>query len=286
MSRVGCVVLTMGNRPDDLQRAVSSVLDQRGVEVDVAVVGNGWQPAGLPPQVHPVALPENAGIPAGRHAGVEAVEGDLLLFVDDDAALPDPDTLARMVARFDADPALGVLQPRPVDPQTGETPRRFVPRLVVSDPARSGPLNALWEGVLLVRRSAYDASGGWGAEYFYAHEGVELAWRMWDAGFSVHYAGDIEVRHDAVQPTRHPEFHRHQARNRVWLARRNLPLGIGVVYVIDWLLLTLLRTHSWPDLREYVAGLVDGVRMPCGDRRRLRWQTIWRMTLIGRPPIV
>ena len=276
----------MGNRPEELRRAVDSLLAQNGVEVDVVVVGNGWEPTGLPEQVRTLALAANLGIPAGRHAGVAQVSGELLLFCDDDAALADKHTLARMAGMFDDDPALGIVQPRPVDPGSGKTPRRFVPRLRVGDPARSSYLNALWEGVLLVRRQAYVDSGGWAAEYFYAHEGVELAWRTWDAGWSVRYAGDVVVWHDAVMPTRHAEFHRHQARNRVWLARRNLPAVVAVVYVLDWLVLTVLRTPSPTDLRQWFAGLIAGLREPCGERRRLRWRTIARMTAIGRPPII
>jgi len=284
--RVGCVVLTMGTRPEELRRAVDSLLAQNGVEVDVVVVGNGWQPAGLPDGVKTLALPTNVGIPAGRDAGVAQVAGDLLLFCDDDAALGDERTLARMIALFDGDPRLGIVQPRPVDPASGQTPRRFVPRLRVGDPARSSYLNALWEGVLLVRRQAYVDSGGWAAEYFYAHEGVELAWRTWDAGWTVRYAGDVAVWHDAVIPTRHAEFHRLQARNRVWLARRNLPVAVGVLYVLDWVLLTIVRSRSLTDLRQWFGGLLAGVREPCGQRRRLRWRTVARMTAIGRPPIV
>jgi GT2 family glycosyltransferase len=284
--QVGCVVLTMGARPDDLRRAVDALLAQRDVDVDVVVVGNGWQPNGLPGGVKTHALPTNVGIPAGRHAGVAQVSGDLLLFCDDDAALADERTLSRMLAMFDQEPMLGIVQPRPVDPSTGETPRRFVPRLRVGDPARSSYLNALWEGVLLVRRQAYVDSGGWAPEYFYAHEGVELAWRTWDAGWSVRYAGDIVVWHDAVQPTRHSEFYRLQARNRVWLARRNLPALVGFLYVLDWVVLTVLRTRSIADLRQWFAGLVAGLREPCGQRRRMRWRTVARMTRIGRPPVV
>ena len=283
---VGCVVLTMGTRPDDLRRAVDSVLTQRGVDVDVVVVGNGWEPTGLPASVKTLALPTNQGIPAGRHAGVGHVGGDFVLFVDDDASLSDPELLARMVTRFQADPTLGVLQPRPVDPQTGETPRRFVPRLRVGDPARSSPVNALWEGVLLVRRQAYDAAGGWAPEYFYAHEGVELAWRVWDAGWAVRYAGDLLVWHDAINPLRHSDFYRQQARNRVWLARRNLPAVLGVLYVLDWMVLTLVRTRSPRALRQWFAGLAAGLREPCGQRRRMRWRTVARMTRNGRPPVI
>ena len=276
----------MGTRPEHLRGAVDSLLAQEGVDVDVVVVGNGWEPTGLPAGVKTLALPTNLGIPAGRDAGVAHVTGDMLLFCDDDAALADEHTLERMLAMFEQQPSLGIVQPRPVDPQTGETPRRFVPRLRVGDPARSSWLNALWEGVLLVRRQAYLDSGGWAPEYFYAHEGVELAWRAWDAGWSVRYAGDVKVWHDAVQPTRHAEFYRLQARNRVWLARRNLPIIVGVLYIVDWVALTVARTRSRSDLRQWFAGLRDGLREPCGQRRRLRWRTIARMTAIGRPPII
>ena len=37
----GCVLLTMGRRPEDLRRALDSLLRQRDVELDIVVVGNG-----------------------------------------------------------------------------------------------------------------------------------------------------------------------------------------------------------------------------------------------------
>ena len=98
-------VLTMGNRPDDLDRGLRSLLAQRDVDLDVVVVGNGWQPTGLPDGVKATGLPENLGIPAGRNAGVPLVSGDLLFFLDDDASLPADDILATMAAQFAADPS-------------------------------------------------------------------------------------------------------------------------------------------------------------------------------------
>ena len=73
------------------------------VDLDVAVVGNGWQPVGLPDRVKAHGLSENLGIPAGRNAGVSLVEGELLFFLDD-ACLPADDILARMAMQFAADP--------------------------------------------------------------------------------------------------------------------------------------------------------------------------------------
>ena len=220
----GVVVLTMGKRRADLQRGLESLLEQQDVELDIVVVGNGWQPTGLPEGVRAHGLPTNLGIPAGRNAGVDLVSGDLLFFLDDDARLPGPTVLAELAALFAADPTLGLVQPRVVDPEGRPAPRRWTPRLRASDPGRSSPAMSVWEGAVAMRREAFAYADGWPAPFWYAHEGIELAWRVWDGGWHVRYDGEIEVFHPAITPTRHPEFYRFQARNRVWLARRNLPL--------------------------------------------------------------
>ena len=286
MTKVGCVVLTMGRRPAELTRAVESVLTQTSVDVDVVVVGNGWPPTGLPDGVRAVALATNVGIAAGRNAGVPHVTGEFLLFLDDDAALATPDFLARATSLMTDEPKIGVVQPRPVDPVTGATPRSFVPRLRVGDPARDSDLTALWEGAIVVRREVFDRAGGWPEEYFYQHEGIELAWRVIDAGYRVRYVGSLHALHDAKQPGRVPEYYRMQARNRVWLARRNLPLPLAVGYVLTWVVLTLGRARTATAVRESVRGWVAGMREPCGARRPIGWRAAWRMTLAGRPPIV
>jgi glycosyltransferase involved in cell wall biosynthesis len=125
----GVVVLTMGQRPEDLRRGLESVLAQEGVTTDVVVVGNGWVPVDLPDGVRGHALPENVGIPAGRNAGVPEVSGELIFFLDDDAALASPDTLVRFAALFTARPEVGLIQPRVEDPSGRPAPGRWVPRL-------------------------------------------------------------------------------------------------------------------------------------------------------------
>jgi GT2 family glycosyltransferase len=286
LHRFGVVVLTQGRRPDDLHRALESLLAQQDVIMDIVVVGNGWEPSGLPNGVRSVGLPENLGIPAGRNAGVPYVEGDLLFFLDDDASVPDPRMLHKVGERFDADPALGLLQPRVADPQGLASPRRWTPRLRVGDPEHSSDVAAVWEGGVALRRAVFDATTGWPAEFFYAHEGIELAWRIWDAGYRVRYEGDLVVNHPVIVPARHSVFHRFSARNRVWLARRNLPFPIGVIYVAVWFVISVLRLRAKDDAREMLRGYWEGVSQPAGTRRRVRWRTVWRMTKAGRPPVV
>ena len=283
---IGCVVLTQGRRPAELAAALGSLSAQRGVDLEVAVVGNGWQPAGLPEGVRAVALAEDRGIPAGRNAGVAAVGGELLFFLDDDARLAAPDALSRVAGRFAANPALGLLQLRVDASDGGKPPRDWVPRLRVGDRRRSSEVTAVWEGAVAIRRSLFERIGGWPEPFRYAHEGVDLAWRVLDSGHRVAYAGDIAALHPAYRTAPHDYSAYYGARNRVYLARRHLPWPVGVLYVAGFAARTLPLLRSPAKARAAARGYRDGLRGDCGPRRRLRVKTMLRMTRAGRPPII
>ena len=284
--RYGVVVLTMGQRPTELHEAITSVLRQRDVDVDVVVVGNGWRPEGLPAGVRTVSLQDNVGIPAGRNAGASLVHGDLLFFLDDDAVLPRDDVLATIAAHFARDERLGLLQPRIADPDGAPPPRRWTPRLRVGDPTRSSYATVVWEGAVALRSEIFEQAGGWADEFFYAHEGIDLAWRVWDTGSIAWYAGDVVVHHPANDPARNDLFYRYNARNRVYVARRNLPLALVPVYLAAWIGITVIRLRPRSALRTWFAGLVEGLVTPCGRRRPLSWRTVARMSRAGRPPVI
>jgi GT2 family glycosyltransferase len=285
MTAFGCVVLTQGKRPAELAAALSSLRGQRGVDVDVAVVGNGWEPTGLPDGVRGVFLEEDVGIPGGRNAGVPAVRGELLFFLDDDARLDGPDALARVAERMTPD--VGLLQLRVRGDGPGAPPRDWVPRLRVGDPTRSSDVTAVWEGAVAMPRAVFERVGGWPGEFRYAHEGIDLAWRVMDAGFRVLYAGDVAAVHPVYATAPHDYSAYHGARNRVWLARRHLPWPLAVLYVLGFMARTLpLMMSRPPRMRAAARGYRDGMRGPCGPRRPLRVNTLWRMTKAGRPPLL
>jgi GT2 family glycosyltransferase len=281
------VLLTQGTRPADLTTAVQSLLAQRNVRVDAIVVGNGWQPADLPDGVRGLGLPHNVGIPAGRNAGVSLVSGEYLFFLDDDASLPSPDFLRAAIDKIVADPSIGLLQPRVVDPTGATNPRRWTPRIRKGDPAESSVVFSIWEGAVVMPRAVFEKTGGWAEPFFYAHEGIELAWRVWDQGLRVWYAGDLVANHPAIEPTRHSYYYRLNARNRVWLAKRNLPAVLVPLYVGSWTAIQVLRWFRQPAaLAAWCGGWVAGWREDAGERKPIRWRTVWRMTRAGRPPLV
>ncbi len=289
--KVGAVIITMGNRPQELRALLDSVAKQEGDPVEVVVVGNGAPVPEVPEGVRTVELPENLGIPGGRNVGIEAfgpggTDVDILLFLDDDGLLATLDTARLCREAFAADQELGIISFRIADPDTGETQRRHVPRLRASDPMRSSRVTTFLGGANAVRTKVLAEVGGLPGEFFYAHEETDLAWRALNAGWMIDYRSDMVLFHPTTAPSRHAVYHRMVARNRVWLARRNLPAPLVPVYLGVWMLLTLARRPSGPALKAWFGGFKEGWTTPCGPREPMKWRTVWRLTRLGRPPVI
>ncbi len=283
---LGVAVLTMGTRPRELAALLASVAAQTHPPAKVVVVGNGCAPSDLPDGVEGVALPENRGVTGGRNAALERLRDvDVVIDLDDDGLLVADDVFAGVAALYADDPRLGVVSFRIAD-ETGCTQRRHVPRLRAGDPMRGGDVTAFLGGGHALSTAMLARIGDWPEAFFFAHEETDLAWRALDDGWRVTYAPRLLLQHPRTSPTRHAFFHRVNARNRVYLARRHLPASLVPVYLGVWVALTLARTRSAAGLRAWFAGFAEGWRTPCGRRRPMRWRTVWTMTRLGRPPII
>ena len=284
--RASWVVLTTGDRPEALTAAVGSITRQeigRHTQ-DVLVIGNGVALDALPP-ASSVNLPENVGVATGRNAGIAATEGEIIFFLDDDASCASCALTAATLDAFAADDRLGIVSFHISDP-SGATQRRHVPRLRIGDPAVSSAVTTFLGGACAIRRTMIDDIGAYPDAFFYAMEETDLAWRALDAGWRIEYRGDLVVHHPATTPSRHGGAVRYTARNRAWLARRRLPMPLVPVYLVIWCALTLVRVRSIAGARETVSGFLEGLREPAGERRPMRWSTVWQLTRLGRPPIV
>ncbi len=284
--RFSAVLLTRGDRPVELARAVASVRAQRDADVEIVVVGNGADVVDPPEDVTVLRLDENLGIPGGRNVGWRATSGDVVLFVDDDGLLEGDDVVVRLREEFARDPRLGIVSLRIADPDTGATARRHVPRLRASDPMRPGPVTTFLGGACAIRRRVLDDCGGLPDAFFYAHEETDLAWRALDHGYVIAYDPSVALLHPTTSPARHATYYRLTARNRVWLAKRRLPWPLVPVYTGTWLVLTVARTRDRDGLRAWWGGFREGWRTDAGERDPMSWGTVWRMTRLGRPPVV
>ncbi|MGW1978790.1 glycosyltransferase family 2 protein [Streptomyces sp. NPDC001889] len=279
----------MGNRPAELRALLDSVAGQDEPAARVVVVGNGAPLPELPPWVTTVELAENLGVSGGRNVAMERLrefgDVDVLVDLDDDGLLVDTDVFRRIADLYQADPELGIVSFRIAD-ETGETQRRHVPRLRAKDPMRGGLVTTFLGGGHALSMRMLERTGGWPEEFFFTHEETDLAWRALDDGWKVLYEPRLLLQHPRTSPARHAVYYRMTARNRVWLAKRNLPAPLVPLYLGSWTAMTLLRTRSGEGLKAWGGGFVEGVREPCGVRKPMRWATVWRMTRLGRPPII
>ncbi|MEU1482608.1 glycosyltransferase [Streptomyces sp. NPDC005752] len=296
--RIGVSIVTMGDRPQQVEALLASVAMQDVRPARVIVVGNGSPLpdygafpglADLSGGVTMLELDVNLGCPGGRNEALDALAGfgdvDVVIELDDDGLLVDKDVFRRVRELYAADPHLGIVGFRIAD-EHGETQRRHVPRLRAQDPMRPGPVTAFLGGGHALSMRMLAETGPWPAEFFFTHEETDLSWRALDAGWTILYEPGLLLQHPKTSPARHAVYYRMTARNRVWLARRNLPLPLIPAYLGTWILLTLARTRSASGLRAWAAGFSEGVRTECGERKPMRWRTVWRMTRLGRPPVI
>ncbi|MGW7064920.1 glycosyltransferase family 2 protein [Streptomyces sp. NPDC054904] len=289
MPKIGVVILTMGDRPAELRALLDSVARQEGDPATVVVLGQGVKLDPLPDDVTGVDLPENLGIPGGRNEGVQWLRRqggtDIVVVLDDDGLLPRTDTFKLIREAFADNHRLGIAGFRIAD-ETGLSQRRHVPRLGGKDPMVSGPVTTFLGGGHAIRMSVIDEVGEFPTPFFYAHEETDFAWQALDAGWDIDYRADMVLQHPRTQASRHAVYYHHTGRNRVWLAKRHLPAVLVPIYLATWAAYTLVQRPPLSGLTAWWAGFFEGVRVPCPPRRPMRWRTVWRMTRLGRPPII
>ncbi|MEU0479213.1 glycosyltransferase [Streptosporangium sp. NPDC006013] len=287
--RIGVVILTMGDRPAELTALLDSVEAQSGPTMRTVVVGNGTRLGRLPAGVEGLELPENRGISGGRNAALAVLRDhgdiDVVMYLDDDGLLPRSDTADTIRRLFAHSSDLGIVSFRIAD-ETGYTQRRHVPRLRTGQPLRASEVTTFLGGGNAIRMAVVDDIGTWPESFFYAHEETDVAWRALDAGWRIEYRPELVLQHPRTSPTRHAVYFRMVARNRVWLARRHLPAALIPIYLATWTVITVVRRPPLAGLRAWGSGFIEGCTTSCGNRRPMRWSTVWRMARLGRPPLI
>ena len=109
------VVILTWNRKEDLLPALDSVFNQTYKNFEVVLIdsactdGTHEAVTGKYPEVVYIKLPYNLGVSGGRNLGAANAKGELILFLDDDAAFLAQDAFEQIVHRFQFEEGLALM---------------------------------------------------------------------------------------------------------------------------------------------------------------------------------
>lgn len=306
------VIIPTHNRSHLVERAISSVLAQSFVDLELIVVDDASQDATAAVvraiddgRVYYLRSAENLGVAASRNIGLANARGEFVGFLDDDDAWH-PKKLERQLIRFStADPEVGVMWCYQVwiDPEGRRSPRRIdlrgnvLPRLLRTDIVMMQPC--------LVRRSCFEDVGGFDPTLSF-WEDFEMSLRlaahcsfetvpeelvvMHSTPGSMSTDARVRIRMLHYLLDSRPVFRRRSIRAR-WLLRIAADhdrLGEGS----EWREAVISSIRCWPwSARPYVVLVVGTLLGPSGHARLARLagrvSRRWRhlaLTVRHRPP--
>lgn len=203
--RVDFIVLSW-NRTEETIAAIESARAQKGVIGSVKVVDQGSEPDSLARLrayvvgLDNVALKElgrNVGVPAGRNIATRMGDAPYVIAIDNDAEFAEEECALRAVELLESEAHLAVIAFRILNYYTRD-----------DDDSSWGYPSSLWAwrdktfftsmfvgAGHAIRRSAFDAAGGYDDDLFFACEEVDLGLRLINAGYRIKYDAAIAVLH-------------------------------------------------------------------------------------------
>lgn len=214
------VVVLAHDSGDELLACLRSVGDAELLVVDNASSdGAPERAADAFPGLRVLRNERNLGFAAAANQGVRAASGEVVVLLNPDA-VASPGAVPMLVRSIEEHPGAGAVGPLVRNPDGSIQPsKRAFPTLLQS--ALHGLVGLVWPSnpgtraylladapldtprtvgwvsasAVAVRRSAFDAIGGFDERYFFFVEDVDLCKRMWDAGYEVWFDPRAEVVH-------------------------------------------------------------------------------------------
>jgi N-acetylglucosaminyl-diphospho-decaprenol L-rhamnosyltransferase len=218
------VVITNWGTPDLTIRSARAVIADGVPPERVVVVDNGSADDSYSRfqaelrECTLVRLAENVGFARGSNAGARRLAGEAYLFVNNDAFVHAPGSVARLLDCL-ADPAVGIATPRVLNPDLtlqptvvpGSSPvvelvrasslsrlipNRFQPSWSTHwDHATAREIHAVNGAVLLVRGGTWDALGGFTEQGYMYAEDLDLCWRAREGGWKIWFTPEAAFVH-------------------------------------------------------------------------------------------
>jgi GT2 family glycosyltransferase len=270
------VLIATRDRPELLSRCLESVLAQQYPHIDVVVLDDASRQniaGGLAGRFGRAPVrwdrsEQRLGVAGARNRLVQEAAGEILVFLDDDAALESRKALHTVAGYFAKIANLGTLAFKIIVSVNGQAGLQvpFSRRWCRKNPKLaegSRPVSYYVGAGHAIRKEAFRRCGLYQEDMVYGDEELDHAYRQIEAGFSLVYAPDVLVYHfpavSLVQSDRDGRSKLYYlVRNRIWNGYKHIPLPYLVSYLGVWTLYFLTVGLREGSLGEFLRGAYTG----------------------------
>jgi|Deesub1362B_J571_1020462.scaffolds.fasta_scaffold02302_3 GT2 family glycosyltransferase len=278
------VLIGTRDRPESLLRCLDSVLSQTYPEFEILVLDDYSEKHNIcyivnkyvsDGRVKCFRSETQLGVAGGRNFLIKRANGEILVFLDDDAWFDNERCLEKIVNHFSQDPCLGAIAFKIIvydgyrkDLQVpfSRHARRKWPNLTSQTRLCSYYIGA---GHAL-RKEIIQQCGLYQDNYMFYGEELDLAYRMIQKGFHLLYTPDVIVHHmpqcSVLDKKSDKELY-FTVRNRIWFAYKYLPFPYLLIHLLIWLGYygaTAIRNNRLP---EFFRGIWTAIAELKGQRR-------------------
>ena len=195
------VIVPVYNQPAELAQCLAALEASAGPDSEIIVVDDGSTgdtvAADAPTSARVLRLADNAGPAAARNHGARHARGEILFFVDADVIVA-PGAVQHVTRVLSGDPTIaavfGSYDASPRSQSVVSQYRNLLHHFVHQE--GNPEASTFWAGCGAVRRSAFEAVGGFDEAYERPSiEDVELGYRLRSAGSRIRLVAEAQVTH-------------------------------------------------------------------------------------------
>jgi GT2 family glycosyltransferase len=276
MSRAVTISILTYKRHQHLKRSLASVLPYADQVAEIMVVDNAAEQelkrllAAEYPNVRYIAAPSNAGC-EGRNIGLRAAGTPIVITLDDDVELSSPNCIAEVESAFARDPRLACLNFTVTGLDGKVLERDWCHPRPISHASREFETHFILEGASALDREKVLSVGGYPAEFFLGHEGVDLSYRLIGSGYRVLHTPCVSTTHHAaIEHRPNWRVYYYYTRNGIWVIYRSFPASMAIPRAVAYLATMAFFSLRAMQVPAYLRGCMDGMRgLSQMDRRNL-----------------
>lgn len=269
------IILITYGREIDLVECISSILKQDYENFEIILIDNNENKKVSEyiseylskiddKRINYFKASTNLGVTRGRELGISKANGDILIFIDDDAFFEKIDACQMVLREFSQNSNIGILSFKIINYYSKKIePAEFPHRNKKLNPGQQFETTYFTGGACAIRRDVFENVGGYADDFFYGMEELDLSFRVIDTGYQIFYFPAVVVWHKQSPHGRLDKKRTWQnyLENRIKLSIRNLPwryvLISGVIWAgkslyetHDFRILLRVGTHIWTDRRS------------------------------------